>query len=100
MNRIVVMFLDYAEDQSRRRQHIHMADWPKKLDAFLTFNERRILPGAGRWKRDDADAHAGAEYERFAERRRAALEAEGEVEAMKALEAAAKRLPKGRGKKP
>ncbi|MFT3776249.1 MAG: virulence RhuM family protein [Minicystis sp.] len=99
LNRIVVMFLDYAEDQTRRRQHIHMTDWPKKLDAFLAFNERSILPGPGRWKREHADAHAEAEYEQFAARRRAALEAEGEAEAMKALEAAAKRLPKGRSKK-
>jgi hypothetical protein len=94
LNRVVVMFLDYAEDQTRRRKAIHMAEWPAKLDAFLSFNERRVLPGPGRWRREDADAHAGREYERFAARRREALEAEGEGEAMLELEAAAHRLEK------
>jgi hypothetical protein len=64
LNRIVVMFLDHAEDQTRRRKSIHMAEWPKKLDAFLAFNERRVLPGARGTRREDADAHAGEEYER------------------------------------
>jgi hypothetical protein len=94
LNRIVVMFLDHAEDQTRRRKSIHMAEWPKKLDAFLAFNERRLLPGQGRWRREDADAHAGGQYDLFAARRREALEADGESEAMTALEAAARRLPK------
>jgi hypothetical protein len=94
LNRIVVMFLDHAEDQTRRRKAIHMAEWPAKLDAFLAFNERRVLPGPGKWRREDADAHAEGEYARFAARRREALEAEGEVEAMKQLEATARRLAK------
>jgi hypothetical protein len=65
---------------------------------FLAFNERSLLPGPGRWKREDADAHAEEQYERFATRRREALEAEGEIEALKQLEAAARRLPKRRPK--
>ncbi len=99
LNRIVVMFLDYAEDQSRRRASIHMAEWPKKLDAFLAFNERSVLPGPGRWKREDTDARAGAEYERFAARRREAVESEAEIEASQQLEEAARRLPKRSPKK-
>jgi hypothetical protein len=98
LNRIVVMFLDYAEDQTRRRKAIYMVEWPKKLDDFLAFNERRLLPGPGRWRREDAHAHAEGEYDRFAARRRETLEEAGEVEAMKQLEAAARRLPK-RGNK-
>jgi hypothetical protein len=94
LNRIVVMFLDYAEDQTRRKKAIYMKEWPEKLDAFLAFNERSVLPGPGRWRREDADAHAEGEYDRFAARRREALESEGEIEAMKQLEAAARRLPK------
>ena len=54
LNRIVVMFLDHADDQTRRRKSIYMAEWPKKLDAFLAFNERRVLPGAGGARREDA----------------------------------------------
>lgn len=99
LNRIVVMFLDYAEDQTRRRKSIYMAEWPKKLDAFLAFNERRVLPGPGRWKREDADAHAEDQYERFAARRREAIEAEAEVGEIKQLEEAAHRLSKKRPKK-
>ncbi|AGP41551.1 virulence RhuM family protein [Sorangium cellulosum] len=95
LNRIVVMFLDYAEDQTKRRKQIYMHEWPKKLDAFLAFNERSVLPGLGKWKREDADAHAEREYERFAARRRTVLEQEAETEALKQLEDVARRLAKG-----
>jgi hypothetical protein len=94
LNRIVIMFLDFAEDQARRRKQIFLRDWQAKLDDFLRFNERNVLPGAGRVSRDDADRKAAAEYEKFAARRRAALEAEGEAESIQQLEAAAKQLPK------
>ena len=53
LNRIVVMFLDHAEDQTRRRKSIHMAEWPEKLDTFLAFNERRVLPGPGTRRRSE-----------------------------------------------
>ena len=43
LNRIVVMFLDFAEDQARRRRQIFMRDWAERLDDFLRFNERRVL---------------------------------------------------------
>ncbi|WP_437528686.1 virulence RhuM family protein [Sorangium sp. So ce726] len=95
LNRIVVMFLDYAEDQTKRRKQIYMHEWPTKLDTFLAFNERSVLPGPGKWKREDADAHAEREYERFAARRREVLEQEAETEALKQLEDVARRLPKG-----
>jgi len=94
LNRIVVMFLDYAEDQTLRRQQIFLKDWQTKLDEFLRFNERAVLADAGRISRDDADRKAAAEYEAFAARRRAQLEAEGEAQIVRELEDAAKRLPK------
>lgn len=87
------MFLDYAEDQARRRKQIFLADWRQKLDEFLRFNERRVLPDLGRVSREDADRKANHEFDRFAERRRALAEAEGEAEAMKQLETLAKKLP-------
>jgi hypothetical protein len=43
LNRIVVMFLDFAEDQARRRKQIFLQDWRLKLDEFLRFNERGVL---------------------------------------------------------
>lgn len=43
LNRIVTMYLDYAEDQAERRNPMHMKDWEEKLNTFLKFNEREIL---------------------------------------------------------
>jgi hypothetical protein len=93
LNRIVGMFLDFAEDQARRRRQVFLRDWQARLDDFLRFNERAVLPHAGRVTREEADRKAAEEYERFAARRRAALEAAGEAEGLRQLEAAAKALP-------
>ncbi len=93
LNRIVVMFLDYAEDQAKRRKQVFMRDWQEKLDGFLVFNERRVLPDAGKRSREQADTHALKEYARFEERRRALEEAETE-KAIRELEQTAKKLPK------
>ncbi|MDR2892191.1 MAG: virulence RhuM family protein [Deltaproteobacteria bacterium] len=78
LNRIVVMWLDYAEDQTKRRQSVFLNDWDTRLDDFLRFNERNVLPDSGKISRKTADAHAEAQYELFAARRREALEAAGE----------------------
>lgn len=93
LNRIVVMWLDYAEDQAKRRQQVFLRDWERKLSEFLSFNERRVLPNAGTISKDKADARAEAEYEQFAALRRAYLEAEAEREVIEELEEAAKQLP-------
>lgn len=98
LNRIVTMWLDYAEDQARRRKEVFLKDWAEKLDAFLKFNERDVLEGAGKMSKKQADVHAEAQYEAFAARRRALLEAEGEEFGMRALEDAAKALPKPKRK--
>ncbi|MFB3892278.1 MAG: virulence RhuM family protein [Phycisphaerae bacterium] len=93
LNRIVVMWLDFAEDQARRRKQVFMKDWEQRLDEFLRFNERDVLTHAGSISKADADAFAEEQYDRFAQRRRAFKEAAGEQDAMKALEDAAKKLP-------
>jgi hypothetical protein len=90
LNRIVVMWLDFAEDQARRRKQVFLADWEKKLDEFLAFNDRDVLSNAGRISHDDAVGRANAEYERFAERRRKLNEALGERELRDAFEEKAK----------
>lgn len=94
LNRIVTMWLDFAEDQARRRKDVFLKDWAERLDAFLSFNERNVLDGAGSVAKKDADAHAEGQYEQFAARRRALLEAEGAEFNVRALEDAAKALPK------
>ncbi len=98
LNRIVTMWLDFAEDQARRRKEVFLKDWAERLDAFLKFNERDVLEGAGKRSKKQADAFAEAQYEEFAAQRRALLEAEGEAFGMRALEDAAKALPKPKGK--
>lgn len=82
LNRIVTMWLDYAEDQATRRKEVFLKDWAEKLDAFLNFNERHVLAGAGKVSHKQAVAHAQSEYEQFAAQRRAELEAEGEAYAV------------------
>ena len=93
LNRIVTMWLDFAEDQARRRKQVFLMDWEGKLDEFLRFNERAVLGDRGKVSKAVADARAEAEYEGFAVRRRAMLEAEAERDAQKALEQAARNLP-------
>jgi hypothetical protein len=84
------MFLDYAEDQARRRKQVFLKDWPERLDAFLSFNDRDVLPGLGSVSRDSAEQRALAAYEQFNQRRRLAAEEQGADDAMAALEDAAR----------
>jgi hypothetical protein len=93
LNRIVVMWLDYAEDQAKRRKQVFLRDWETKLGEFLRFNERRVLPNAGTISKEKADARAEAEYKQFEVTRRAYIEAEAEREIIAELEDAAKQLP-------
>ncbi len=96
LNRLVVMWLDYAEDQARRRKQVFLSDWRAKLDDFLRFNERDVLGGAGRVRHQEAVEKAEAEYRRFTARRRALLEAQGERDSVAELEAAARQLDEPR----
>jgi len=98
LNRIVIMYLDYAEDQARRRRVLYMRDWREKLDAFLQFNQRDILTHAGRVEKVVADKLAEGEYDKFQARRLAA----GTGDDTQAFDDAVKKLPakKPRKKKP
>ena len=78
LNRVVNMWLDFAEDQARRRQQVFLRDWQDKLDQFLQFNDREVLQGAGKVSKKMADEKAQAEYSQFAEQQRRLKEAEGE----------------------
>jgi hypothetical protein len=94
LNRIVGMFLDFAEDQAKRRKQIFLATWKTRLDDFLRLNERAILPGAGKVSREQADATAEQAYDDFAARRRATLEAEAEAENLRQIEDQITKQPK------
>jgi hypothetical protein len=65
LERIVTMFLDYAENQAARRIPMKMVDWVQKLDAFLQFNEYDILKHPGKVAHDVAKELAEKEYEKF-----------------------------------
>ena len=78
LNRIVNMWLDFAEDQSKRKKQVFLRDWQEKLDQFLQFNDRNVLQGAGTISKKQADEKAAAEYERYAAAQRAIKEQQGE----------------------
>ena len=94
LNRLVVMFLDFAEDQARRRKQIFLQNWLTRLHDFLNLNERAILPDSGKVSREAAHQRAEDEYDRFAARRRTELEAVGEADLLNLLDAEVKKLPK------
>jgi len=65
LNNLVEQYLVFAEGQAMRRVTMHMADWIKKLDAFLTLNERDILTHVGLISHDAAQAKAESEYDKY-----------------------------------
>lgn len=65
LNKIVSMFLDFAEMQAERGLVMHMKDWVEKLDAFLKFNDQEVLKNAGKISHDLAEALAKKEYETY-----------------------------------
>jgi len=65
LNRIVTMYLDYAESQAQKGIIMYMEDWIKKLNSFLQFNEKEILKDNGRVSHEVALALAEEEYEKY-----------------------------------
>ena len=65
LNRIVTMYLDYAELQAAEHKVMYMEDWKERLDAFLQFNRKDILEDSGKVSAEVAKATAECEYEKF-----------------------------------
>lgn len=65
LNRIVNMYLDYAENQARRQKLMSMEEWVERLDAFLRFNEYDILENPGEMSREFAEQIANDEYKKY-----------------------------------
>jgi hypothetical protein len=65
LERIVSMYLDYAENQAEKQRPMTMADWVQRLDAFLQFNEYDILQDAGKVSHKVATELAGKQYDKF-----------------------------------
>ncbi len=92
LNRIVTMYLDYAELQAERRNPMTMQEWATKLDTFLEFNEHEVLQDAGRASHEVAKQLAEEQYENFAEKRR--VESSKQLSDFDALLEKSKQLPK------
>ena len=65
LERIVSLYLDFAELQAERHIPMTMDDWAKRLDGFLEFNGNEILMGAGKISHEQAKLHAETEYEKY-----------------------------------
>ncbi|MDO8591011.1 MAG: virulence RhuM family protein [bacterium] len=65
LNRIVTMYLDYAENQAKKQRPMKMEDWSEKLDAFLRFNEYEILDNPGKVSHEVAKALSEKEFEKY-----------------------------------
>ncbi len=93
LNRIVAMYLDFAELQALSRKPMYMADWIAKLDDFLKLSDLEILTHSGSVRHEEALKKAHAEYEKYLrlilkEPTRVDLDF---LEAVKALESAEKK---------
>lgn len=87
LNRIVTMWLDFAEDQALRRKQVFLNDWNEKLDSFLAFNDRNVLQGAGSITKKQADLKAKTSYEHYENKRRGLKESQGQQASIAALRA-------------
>jgi len=65
LNRVVTMYLDYAEDQAKRHRPMTMSQWAVKLDAFPAFNDRDVLTHAGKVSAEVARQLAHQEYDKY-----------------------------------
>ena len=65
LERLVSLYLDYAEMQAERHIPMSMEDWAKRLDGFLEFNGTEILTGAGKISTEQAKLHAETEFETY-----------------------------------
>lgn len=97
LNRIVIMYLDYAEDQAKQRKTMSMEDWSDKLDVFLEFNDRKLLTHSGKLRMEVVKELAAERYDEFDARRKAAEAIASDEEDIKELEAIEKKLAKREG---
>jgi hypothetical protein len=88
LERIVTMFLDYAENQAERAIPMYMKDWVQKLDAFFDFNEYDILHNPAKVSHEVATRLAEEEYDHF--------RVEQDQNYMSDFEKEAKRIVKGK----
>lgn len=93
LERIVSMYLDYAENQAARQVPMKMADWVARIDAFLQFNEYEVLANAGKVSAEVAKHLAEEQYDKFRVRQDREFESDFEAE-VKRIEATGPRKRK------
>ena len=81
LERIVTMYLDYAELQASRQVPMKMADWVERLNAFLQFNGFEVLDNPGKVSAEVAKKLAEEQYEKFRVNQDEAFESDFEREA-------------------
>ena len=99
LNRVVTMYLDFAEDQAKRRKQMTMREWEERIDAFLSFNERDVLTHAGRIKAAVAEALAVGRFEQYDAQRRESVRLEADRVDLESLEKLEKSALTRKGKK-
>jgi hypothetical protein len=94
LNRIVTMYLDYAENRALSRRTMTMREWAEKLDAFLQFNEQDVLTHAGKISAEVAEKLALDRYAEFDAKRREAERLKADAEDALAIENMTRELEK------
>ncbi|MFY0731952.1 virulence RhuM family protein [Pseudomonas sp. NFX15] len=92
LNRLVSMFLDFAELRAKQRQQIKLEDWRRYIDSFLAFNEQPLLRTAGSVSHEQMKNVAHERYETFDQKRKSAEARETDVKELTELEHLEKRL--------
>ncbi len=92
LNRIVAMYLDYAEMQAQNGIVMYMKDWVERLDSFLRFNEKDILQDTGKISHEVAVELAESEYEKYRGIQDRLLESDFDREVKKLLTSTRKKL--------
>lgn len=92
LNRIVSLFLDFAELRAMQRKDLRMADWRAYVDSFMTFNEQAVLQGPGRMSHQAMTTIAHERYEQFDAARRQAEALEADRADLQELEQVEKQL--------
>ena len=91
LNRIVNLYLDFAELQAKSHVPMYMKDWIKKLDDFLTLSRKELLTHSGTVSAEVAKLKADTEYDRFRERTQYQL-SPVEIHFLEAFEAEQRKL--------
>ncbi|HGT3366020.1 TPA: virulence RhuM family protein [Pseudomonas aeruginosa] len=92
LNRLVGMFLDFAELRAEQRKHLMLTDWRQYIDSFMAFNEQPLLRTAGNISREQMKQVAHERYEQFDKHRRRAEALAADAQELAELERLEKRL--------